>query len=545
MLTDLRVRDLGVIEDLTLRLGPGMTALTGETGAGKTLLVEALSLVLGGRATPELVRAGATEALVEARFELPGEDDRELLAARSVPADGRSRAWVDGRMAPLAALAESAGALVDLHGQHEHQSLLSASAQRRALDTFAGADTAPLEVARRRQRELEAALAGLGGDPSERARQMDVLRHQADEIDAAAIGDLDEEERLAAEEERLADMTALRQAASTALAAVEGSEVAPDGTALGALGVAVAALAGRPPLAAWEGRLRAAVADLDDVASDLRRVVETWEDDPGRLAEVQARRRQLADLRRKYGPTLADVARFGADARQELETLEQAESRAVELGAALDEARAAVDRAASALREARRRAAPLLAAEAGARLRDLAMPGARFEVEVEDEGAGDGVRFLLGANVGEPVQPLARVASGGELARAMLALRLVTSGGPGTLVFDEVDAGVGGEAALALGRALHEVAATRQVLVVTHLAQVAASADHQVAVDKRTRAGRTVTVVTPLSGEGRVVELSRMLSGHPNSPTARAHAEELLVAAARKERSATGGGRVD
>ncbi|MHB1585327.1 MAG: AAA family ATPase, partial [Acidimicrobiales bacterium] len=349
MLTDLRVRDLGVIEDLTLRLGPGMTALTGETGAGKTLLVEALSLVLGGRATSELVRAGAAEALVEARFELPGED-RELLLARSVPAEGRSRAWVDGRMAPLAALAESAGALVDLHGQHEHQSLLSPSAQRRALDTFAGADTAPLDEARRRQRELEASLARLGGDPSERARQMDVLRHQADEIDAAAIGDLDEEERLAAEEERLADMTALRQAASSALAAVEGNEVATDGAALGALGAAVAALAGRAPLAAWEDRLRAAMAELDDVASDLRRVVETWEDDPGRLAEVQSRRRQLSDLRRKYGPTLADVARFGADARRQLEALEQAEAGATELGAALEEARAAVAATAASLR---------------------------------------------------------------------------------------------------------------------------------------------------------------------------------------------------
>jgi DNA repair protein RecN (Recombination protein N) len=544
VLTDLRVRDLGVIEDLTLRLGPGMTALTGETGAGKTLLVEALSLVLGGRATSGLVRAGAAEALVEARFELPGED-RELLLARSVPAEGRSRAWVDGRMAPLAALAESAGALVDLHGQHEHQSLLSPSAQRRTLDTFAGADTARLDEARRRQRELEASLARLGGDPSERARQIDVLRHQADEIDAAAIGDLGEEEQLAAEEERLADMTALRQAASNALAAVEGDEVAADGTALGALGLAVAALAGRAPLAAWEDRLRAAMAELDDVASDLRRVVETWEDDPERLAEVQSRRRQLSDLRRKYGPTLADVVRFGVDARRQLEALEQAEAGATELGAALDEARAAVVAAAAALREVRRRAAPTLAAEAGARLRGLAMPGARFEVEVADDGAGDGVRFLLGANVGEPLEPLARVASGGELARAMLALRLVTSDGPGTLVFDEVDAGVGGEAALALGRALHEVATTRQVLVVTHLAQVAAFADHQVAVGKRTRGGRTVTEVAALSGDDRVIELSRMLSGHPDSPTARAHAEELLERATRRERSATAGRRVD
>ncbi len=543
MLTDLRVRDLGVIEDLTLRLGPVMTALTGETGAGKTLVVEALSLLLGGRGTAELVRAGASEALVEARFELP--DGAELLLIRSVPAEGRSRAWVDGRMAPLSALTESGGELVDLHGQHEQQSLLSVAAQRRALDAFAGADTAPLTEARRRQRELETSLAALGGDPTERARQVDVLRHQAAEISAAALVDLDEEAGLEAEEERLADLTALRQAAAAAVSAMEGNGEALDATALGGLGAAVAALGGHAPLAGWEGRLRAVLAELADVASDLRHVVETWEDDPDRLAEVQARRRLLADLRRKYGPSLADVARFGVEARRRLEQLERSEASVAELEAALGEARAAVEREAARLRAVRRRAAPLLTNDAGARLRDLAMPGARFEIEVEDGGAGDGVRFLLGANVGEAVQPLAKVASGGELARAMLALRLVTSGGPGTLVFDEVDAGVGGEAALALARALQEVAGARQVLVVTHLAQVAAFADHQVAVRKRTRGGRTVTEATALSREERVVELSRMLSGHPDSPTARAHAEELLALGSRPERSATAGRRVD
>lgn len=543
MLTDLRVRDLGVIEDLTLRLGPGMTALTGETGAGKTLLVEALSLVLGGRATADLVRAGAREALVEVRFELPGPE--ELVLARSVPSEGRSRAWVNGRMAPLSALVEAGGELVDLHGQHEQQSLLSAAAQRRALDAFAGADTRPLTEARRQQRQIEASLATLGGDPSERARRLDVLRHQVAEITAAAIGDLDEEEELAAEEERLADLTALRLAASAALTAVEGNGEVLDGTALGALGAAVVALGGRVPLAEWEGRLRTAMTELADVASDLRHVVDSWEDDPVRLGEVQARRRLLADLRRKYGPSLADVVRFAAEARGQIEQLEQAEAGVAALEAALEGARAAVERAAGQLRQVRRRAAPLLAAEAGGRLRDLAMPGARFEIEVDDSGAGDGVHFLLGANVGEPLQPLARVASGGELARAMLALRLVTSGGPGTLVFDEVDAGVGGEAALALARALQEVATSRQVLVVTHLAQVAAFADHQVAVRKRTKGGRTITEAARLSGEARVVELSRMLSGHPDSPTARAHAEELLARARRPKWSATVPRRVD
>jgi len=550
MLTELRVRDLGVIEDLALGFGPGMTALTGETGAGKTLLVEALQLVLGGRAVPGFVRAGAEQAMVEARFVVDG---AEVILARSVPADGRSRAWVDGRMVPVAALAEAGGELVDIHGQHDQHSLLSGAAQRRALDDFAGADLGPRELARQKLEEIERALAALGGDDHQRAREADVLRHQVGEIDAAAIEDHEEEEKLRAEEGRLADLAAHREAAALALSALagDGSEAA----ALDSLGLAASALAGMPAFSGWIERLRAALAELGDVASDLRMVIETWQDDPARLSEVQARRHLLSELRRKYGGTLADVVGYGETARRHLSELEGASEAARDLQRRSAGARAELRRAEAVLGRVRREAAPRLAAAAEERLKRLAMPGARMEIAVDGSNsddaseafdgvgadvAGDGVRFMLGANPGEPLQPLARVASGGELARAMLALRLVAAGGPATMVFDEVDAGVGGVSALALGRALQEVSEGRQVLVVTHLAQVAAFADSQVRVDKGTRHGRTVTRAEELAGSDRVVELSRMMSGHPDSSTARAHSEELLASARRPVGSTTG-----
>lgn len=546
MLSELRVRDLGVIEDLTLHLGPGMTALTGETGAGKTLVVEALQLVLGGRAAAGLVRSGAVEALVEARFVVPGLDGTagpddegvEVVLARAVPSAGRSRAWLDGRMVPVTALVEAGRELVDIHGQHEHQSLLAPAAQRHALDRFAGSDLGPRQAARARLESIDRQLASLGGDAHQRAREADVLRHQCDEITAARIEDVDEEEHLALEEERLAELSAHRTEAAAALEALEGS--AGDGGVVGQLGQATAALGGRSAFAPWSERLRAAQAELADVGSDLRGVVETWEDDPARLAEVQERRRLLAELRRKYGTTLSEVAAFGVTATDRLQELEGAAATASALEEERVDARAELGAAEAELGRVRRAAAPALAGAVQARLGSLAMASARFEVGVDPEGAGDGVRFGLGANPGEPVQPLAKVASGGELARAMLALQLETSGGPDTMVFDEVDAGVGGTAALALAGALREVSVGHQVLVVTHLAQVAAFADRQISVEKAAKGDRTVTTATERTGSNRVVELSRMLSGSPDSATARAHAEELLGAARQPVASTTG-----
>jgi DNA repair protein RecN (Recombination protein N) len=523
-LVELRVRNLGVIDDATVLLEPGMTALSGETGAGKTLLVEAMSLLLGGRADPSVVRAGADEATVEGRFaEIDGPG--EMVLARSVVRGGRSRAWVDGRMATIGTLAQSAGDLIELHGQHQHRSLVHTEDQRRALDGFGRVDLGGLESARQELRRLTDEAATLGGDARQRAREVDLLRYQVEEITAAAIEDGEEDARLELEEDRLAAASAHRAAAAEALAAVSGPG---ETSALDRLAEASGALSGRLPLEPVEARVRSAMADLSDLATELRTVVETWDDDPGRLDEVRARRQLLHELGRKYGANLDEVLAFADTAQQRLAEIAGEEQRAAVLDKAMAEARTVLQGCESEVAAARKEAAPRLAAEIETTVRRLAMPSARFSVDVDGPGPADQITFLLGANPGEPLQPLAKAASGGELSRTMLAVRLATTGSPGVMVFDEVDAGVGGAAATAVGAALAGLGDHTQVLVVTHLAQVAAQADHQIAVRKSEAGGRTSSEVIPLDPHDRVIELSRMLSGHPDSATAQRHARELL-----------------
>jgi DNA repair protein RecN (Recombination protein N) len=616
VLSELRVRELGVIEDLALVFGPGMTAVTGETGAGKTLVVDAIELLVGGRAEGARVRGGAVEAVVEGRFTMPpdvpadgpavgqaeeaadGEGAEEVVLSRVVPTDGRSRAYLDGRMATAGALAEVGARLVDLHGQHTHQALLDAPSQRDALDSFAGVDRRPRELARAKLNEVEAAIASAGGRADDRRRELDLLAYQLAELEAASLEGPAEDSALAEEEERLARAGAHREAAQGAYEGLSGEDQLLD-----RLGRVTAALAGHPPLAQLHGRLRGLAVELEDVAGELRVAGESLEDDPERLAEVVARRSLLRDLRRKYagpGGGLDSVLEFYAQAAKRLEDLKDGEHRAARLEHEHLDALDGLRQACAEIGRRRRAAAAPLARAVQEELRRLAMPRALFEVQVgaggeearNEEGlapgglpassgpdaryeparmaelAGDAVTFLLAANPGEAPLPLSKVASGGELARAMLALRLVISrlseraegtspaggqragpaqgagnspagevgaGGPvgaevpRTLVFDEVDAGVGGEAALAVGRALASLARRHQVIVVTHLAQVAAFADAQIAVTKVETAGRSVALAAPVDGQGRVVELSRMLSGQPGSETARRHAEELLA----------------
>jgi DNA repair protein RecN (Recombination protein N) len=525
VLSELRVRDLGVIHDVTVELGPGMTALTGETGTGKTLLVEALSLLLGARADASVVRAGAAEAIVEGSFGDPaGADVEPTILARAVARTGRSRAWIDGRTASVGALEEAASGLVELHGQHLHRALVRPDAQRRALDHYGGIDLGPLRAARERLGGLLQESERLGGDPQQRAREVDMLRFQIDEIASAAIEDPDEERRLEEEEERLAEAGEHRLAAAGALTAL----TAEGEGAIDRLAAASAALGGRAPLAELSTRVRGMMAEASDLAGELRHVVETWEDDPARLEEVRARRHLFRQLERKYGPSLAEVAVFADDARARLGAIEADRARAEAIDGEIAAARADLAREEEAVAAMRRRAAPRLADQVSTTLQQLAMPSARVEVRVEGDGPGDTVTILLGANPGEPTQALAKAASGGELARTMLAVRLALTDAPPVLVFDEVDAGVGGRAATAVGAALAELARSAQVLVVTHLAQVAAQADRQFEVVKTERGGRTTTAVRALDTEGRVVELSRMLSGRPQSESARRHARELL-----------------
>ena len=530
MLHELRVENLGIIADLLLPLAPGMTVITGETGAGKTLIVDALDLLCGGRADASLVRDGTGEARVEGRF-VVGDD--EVVLTRVVPAAGRTRGYIDGHLATAGELAARGRDLVDLHGQHAHQSLLIPAEQRAMLDRFAGEPAADarteLDAAHDARRALELEQREIGGDDRSRARQIDLLRYELQEIDAAAIGDPDEEAALAAEEEILADAEAHREALEAAHAQLEGG-------AQDAFGAAIAALAGREPFAALAERLRALQIDAAELDHDVRAAAESIVADPQRLAEVQQRRARLRELVRKYGPTLADVRAYAVEARTRLAQLEGHDARAAELGAALADAARAVEKAARALSEARGAAAGPLAAAVEANLRTLAMPNASFEVVVEPgefaaagEDGADDVVFLLAPNPGEPARPLARAASGGELARAMLALRVVLTAAPPTLVFDEVDAGIGGEAGTAVGRALATLGGQHQVLCVTHLPQVAAFADAQVAVSKAETDGRTVAGAELLLDDARIGEVSRMLAGVGESSHARRHAEELLA----------------
>jgi len=536
MLLELRVKDLGVIDELSLTLGDGMWAVTGETGAGKTLIVEAVNLLLGGRADPRLVRPTASEAVIEGRFALGPDGQNEIVLRRVVPASGRTRAYIDGGLATTGELAAAGAELVEVHGQHAHHRLARAGAQRAALDDFGGIDTEELRRLRTEERSLLESLDALGGDDRGRARELDLLRFQIAEIEGAALDDPDEEERLIREEEVLADAVAHREAAGSALAAIRDDE-----GALARLAEAIGQLRDRTPFNEVVSRLRGLLDELDDAASDLRSQGETIEPDPDRLAAAGSRRQVLRDLRRKYGVDLVAVLAELEALRARALELESWETRAGALDADLRAVRAAEEIEADRVGRLRREAASPLAAAVSARLGALGLPNARFEVEV---GGRDGaeVVYQFSANRGAPPQELQRVASGGELARCMLALRLAlredgssrrTGVGPAsTQIFDEVDAGIGGAAATAVGRALAGLAETGgQVLVVTHLAQVAAWANGHVSVTKLHAEDQTVSSARVLGTEDRVVELARMLSGSPDSERARAHAAELLAEA--------------
>ncbi len=519
VLVELAAENLGVIERLNLVLEPGMTALTGETGAGKTLVVTALDLLLGGRADPALVRFGADEAVVEGRFHHQGE---EVVVRRAVPAEGRSRAYIDGRLASADSLAELGRELVDVHGQHAHQSLLRRGHQRRALDRFGAVNLAPLVEARASLAELERRRADLGGDERSRAREIELGRYQLAELDAAGVEDPDEDEKLRAEETLLADAVAHRDAARDA-----SYTLGNDGPVGGELGRIAAALEARTPLHNEHERVTSLVAEVADLAGELRRAAESIDEDPVRLAEVRRRREELADIRRKYGETLAEVMDFHRDLTRRVAELEDFDRIARNLDDERHRLVDAVAEAAAVVGAERRTAAGSLGQEVTAHLRELALARAEVKVTVGQD-PGDEVDILLAANSGAPGLPLDTAASGGELARVMLALRLVLTAGPPVLVFDEVDAGIGGATAQVVGGALARLADDHQVLVVTHLPQVAACAHHQVSIVKHDDGASTTVSAKALRGEDRVVELSRMLSGSPDSETARSHAFELL-----------------
>ncbi len=525
MLEELRIQNLGVIEELSLLLPAGSIAVTGETGAGKTMVVGAIQLLMGGRADPDMVRIGAAEAVVEGRF--VDSDGTEIVARRVIPSEGRSRAYLDGSLATATVLSEQIGPMIDLHGQHAQQSLLRPATQRDALDRFARIDRGPLRDARANVAAIDAALADLGGDTTERARQIDLLRYQLDEVIDAALTDPDEDAALQETETRLAtafdDEIAAGQAADL---------LGSDGAAADALGEAASLLATSPVFEGAATRLQNVHDELVDLASDLRTIQENTVDDPEARLAVRERLQMLVELRRKYGPTLRHVIEYGDELQARLSQLE---SHDVQVQSLTERRAQAIDdlaKISEKTRALRASAAQPLARAVEAELNKLAMPHATVDVMVEGE-AGDDVSIMLAPNPGLPLLPVGKNASGGELSRTMLALRLVLSGGPPIKVFDEVDAGIGGETARSVGNALASLGASGQVFVVTHLAQVASCADTHVLIDKSTAKGSTSSQARVLDADERVTEVARMLSGSPDSNTAHEHAEELLATSER------------
>jgi DNA repair protein RecN (Recombination protein N) len=525
VLTELHIENFGVIDRLDLLLRPGFTVVTGETGAGKTMIVDAIELLTGGRADASAVRAGASEARVEGRFVI---DDEEHVVARVIPAEGRARAYVDGRLATASAVTDLTARAVDIHGQHDHQRLMSTASQRSALDRWCNTDLSPLRAARAGLTEIDAALAALGGDSRVRAREIDLLTFQHQELSAAGLVAADEERVIDVEIDLLGSAVAHREAAQVAVELLIGDDGVAD-----RLAEAIATLGRSVPFAALAEQLQSARESMIDVGHELRQLGETIDEDPARLDQLRERRAALRELRKKYGDSLADVIEFAASVRQRLDELGRYEQRVAELEQERHEASALERAAAAAVATTRRAGATTLAAQLEQGMRALAMPHARAGIVVSDDDPGDDVTILLAANPGGPLLPLQRVASGGELARTMLALRLVISDAPDTLLFDEVDAGIGGSAAVTVGTALSRLGAHHQVLVVTHLAQVAAGADTHLVVRKDVRDGQTFASVVAVRADERIEEVARMLSGELGGDPARSHAAALIAECSR------------
>jgi DNA repair protein RecN (Recombination protein N) len=558
VLLELRIENLLLIERAELRPGGGLTAITGETGAGKTVLAHALDLLLGGKPRSGIVRPGASEAYVEGVFELPpglleepeladlrervGEELDEIVLARRVSAEGRSRAFVQGRSATAADLQALGGRMVAFFGQHEHRRLTLASAQLDLLDAFCGREQlelrAALGAAHTRMRELEGALAELRERAGTRDRDLDLLSFEIEEIDELDPSE-DEKQSLVAERSRLRQLDGLLAAAGAGAEAIAPSGDDPGVAALlaGTESLAQAVTGADAELDALAERLAALRIEAEDLGAELRRYADSLEAEPGRLDVVEERLELYDRLERKHGGTVAAVLAHAERCRAERTRLERAEVETERTEAALVEARAERDRLAGRLGAARRKAAPKLAEQVLEELSSLAMEGASFEVvlepreEVGPSGA-ERVELMLAPNPGVPAAPIREAASGGELSRVMLALMTVAGTGESrTLVFDEVDAGVGGQTARAVGERLRALGDTRQVLCITHLPQIAALASAHFRIEKSAETDTALTTVEALQGDGVVAELCRMLGAEATDKAARRHAKDLLAAA--------------
>ncbi len=557
MLVELHVTNFALIDRLDLTFGAGLNILTGETGAGKSIIIDALGLALGGRAGADLVRTGAAKATVEAVFDLAhapdevrrrladagldGEDEEDtLLVTRELArAGGKSQCRINGRLMPVAVLKEIAEGLVDVHGQHEHQSLLAADRHVDILDNWGGKDALALrqsvaalftEVnALKREREQ------LRTDARERARMLDLYRFQQEELEGAKLRP-GEEEELAADRSRLANSEKLSAAAGDAYATLSGAE-----RGAGALDALNAALAAVEHAAALDENLSplaetlgSAVSYAEDAARALRVYQESVEFNPERLEEIESRLDLIRTLKRKYGETLEEIIAYGEELTAKLDALENSEAREEELTAAIAKSEEKLNAAAARLTKARRKASENFAAGIARELADLGMAATQFEVSIEPQPTtskgADRVEFLLSPNPGEPLRPLAKIASGGEMSRIMLAMKsvLARTGAIPTMIFDEIDVGVGGRTAQTIGDKLEALAQGAQIMCITHLPQIASRAGTHFFIEKQVHEGRTTVSVAPLDSEGRIEEIARMLGGSRRSEAVVQHAREML-----------------
>ncbi|MGH7672291.1 MAG: DNA repair protein RecN, partial [Gemmatimonadales bacterium] len=554
MLTELRVRDLAVIADVTLPLQSGLNVLTGETGAGKSMLVDALALLLGERASADVVRSGADKAVIEGAFDLTARppdrltavgvelDDDTLVLKREISAEGRSRAWVNGSPTTVGVLAHIGALLVDLHGQHETQSLLRPDAQRDILDAYAeaGVERVAARDAHGRLQDLEQRESDLRARQEEVRRKADYLRHVVREIDQAApkVG---EEGTLETEAQRLAHADELGRLSRELEEAVDSAGLARAQKVLASLRRL------DPSVGTWQEMLDGAFANVEELAQAAREYATAIEGDPQRLATVEQRRDLLFRLQQKHGPTIADVLATRDASARELELLDTADLDLRNIAEQRAEAAREFERACAALSKKRTTGAGKLSEAVNALLPALGMPGGRFEAGLQrrtthDARGAEDVVFEVQLNVGLDARPLARVASGGELSRLMLALKVVLAAHDAvpTLVFDEVDQGIGGEVGSRVGEALARVAGgDRQALVITHLPQIAVYADHHLVVAKGAARGVATSDVRVATGDLRTKELARML-GDADMDTAVRHAAELLRTASAKSAARSG-----
>lgn len=550
MLTELRIKNFAIIESLALPLAPGFNVLSGETGAGKSIIVGALGMLLGERASSDMIRTGADRAIVEGTFDIPAGgalqqllddrgievEDRLVVLKREVTANGRGRAWVNGTSVTAGALAEIGRMLVNLHGQHEAQTLLDQDSQRRILDAFSEADDAAAAVAAAHDEVglIRRTIADLSRRKGEAEKRADYLRHVVREIEDARLK-AGEDERLEEEARRLENADELRSLADAIVAAIDDEESG----IVQRLSAVSRSLTSIQRIDSSLDRLRelhdAAYYAIEELSREIGDYRSSIDLDPSRLEQVRDRRDLLFTLVKKHGPTLSDVIAAGEAARAELDLVESGNLDIGSLERRLGDAEQRLHRAAAALSELRAAGGRRLAAAVDAVLPDLGMPDGRLTValapltEISRHGAED-VVFKVSLNVGHDARPLARVASGGELSRVMLALKTILArlDGVPTLIFDEVDAGIGGRVGLQVGETMRRVAAAHQVFAISHLPQIAARAHHHIVVSKAARGGVTAADIAVVSGAERVNEIARMLGGDPESDVSRAHARELL-----------------